>query len=652
MNDHGANSTLKSVKVDYYASSSKSCQSKHSSVAGLIQPFLDSLQDGFGLPRIMYDAMDHTGGAFSTNEDDITKWWFSFFDKQPEFWFSLRKSNGKEYAVATLERYLPSVKNQLSKKFLTSCYLKVIVESFNSSNAKLKAMVKNHKKCNPGVPKDKVYSRRDIAFVLQRCLWFNTFKFLDFFVFQTALLRLCSRATETSRLSALNLSTRELQEGGFPNSVLQCYLVRDKNSVDNNHPLIPEKDAVFGDLIVAIGLSLFLYDDKKHVMPSIACLEGDSAVSGHYTTLITNIFKRYPPPSSGDPIRKGTSHFGKHTAQYHLDGLKLHIAAQLFGGWKVGEGARSEYFSNPFPYLLEGAKALSCWRKADGEYQAVIIPSYANRKLGDQVCNVFFGHRDDVTSEIKQMILVCLLAKWDKVVDVIRSEPTGQFKDPRNHLIYSTLLQRLSKFKIELTEFESFKCACEDLFNATNQVQSSLPDIKPPPQPQTQSKVSPEYTPSPVQSSLNLRPLAELLDQVTRTTDPRIVLINYFSCNFMESYGSAPVPKRLYHRYYRIKKAVRTMTRFLDSYPRTLLSLEEAGVAVNRIKNILLSEPSKVKHQGSKGDFKASTPLHLSIISNNEGLLTDKSKPWYRPLPTNTPYQFLEHMFSNKIYDV
>lgn len=93
------------------------------------------------------------------------------------------------------------------------------------------------------------------------------------------------------------------------------------------------------------------------------------------------------------------------------------------------------------------------------------------------------------------------------------------------------------------------------------------------------------------------------------------------------------------------------MVRFLDSYPHTLLSLEEAGVAVNRIKAALLSNPPIVKHQG-KGDFKASTPLHLSIISNNEDLLTDKSKPWYRPLPSNTPYQFLEHMFSNKIYDV
>lgn len=91
------------------------------------------------------------------------------------------------------------------------------------------------------------------------------------------------------------------------------------------------------------------------------------------------------------------------------------------------------------------------------------------------------------------------------------------------------------------------------------------------------------------------------------------------------------------------------MVRFLDSYPHTLLSLEDAGTAVNRIKTGLLSDPSNVRHQG-KGDFKASTPLHLSIMSNNEGLLTDdKSKPWHRSLPSNTPHQFLEHMSPNKI---
>ena len=646
-------SLLKSVEVNYYASLSKSCQSKHSSSSVLIQPYLDSLQDRLLLPRIMYDDMDDKGGSFSNDKVTITKWWFTFFDGQPDFWFSLKKSNGKEYSVGTIERYMPALKNQLLKKFPFSSYLKVIEESFNSSNAKLKAMVKSHKKSNPAPPKDKVYSRRDIAFILTRCLWFNTRKHLDFFVFQTALLRLCSRASETSRLSALNLSIRELHEGGLPNSILQCYLVRDKNSIDTNHPLIPERDEVFGDLIVAIGLSLFLYDNKKHVMPSIACLEGDSVVSSYYSTTINTIFKRFPPLQSGDPIKKGTSHFGKHTAQYHLDGMKLHIAAQLFGGWKVGEGARAAYFSNPFPYLLDGAKALACWQKTGDDYQPVIIPAYGNRELGDRVCNAFFGHRDDITVEIKQKVLMCVLAKWDKLIHVIQSEPSGQFKNPRNHIIYSTLLQRLPKFEIELTEFETFKCACEDSFNNMNRNhnQQHPPPILPSPWLQTQSKVSPEYIPSPVQSSQNIRPLAELLDGITRNTDLRITLINFFSCQFMDSAKlAAPIPDKLYYRYYRVKRAIRIMVRFLDSYPHTLLSLEESSVAVNLIKRALLSDPLNVKHQG-KGSFTASTPLHLSIILNNENLLTDKTKLWYRSLPPDTPHEFLEHMFPNKIYD-
>ena len=45
---------------------------------------------------------------------------------------------------------------------------------------------------------------------------------------------------------------------------------------------------VFCDLVVAIGLSLFLRNDKA-LMPSIAALKGDSAVSKHYTTMLNSI---------------------------------------------------------------------------------------------------------------------------------------------------------------------------------------------------------------------------------------------------------------------------------------------------------------------------------------------------------------------------
>ena len=260
--------SLESVQVDYYASASKSCKSKHDVASRLIQPYLDDLQDWFGLRRINFHDLDPTGGSFSTNDDDIAKWWFSFWDKQPEYWFNLKKSNDKDYNTESLKQYMGSLKNQLMKKFVMLRYLKVIEEGFNSSKCTLNTMIKE-RKTGGSPPKNKVYSTEDIAFILKRCLWFNQEKFIDFFVFQTATLRLSSRAAETSRLSVQNLSVGELYEG-FLNNILQCYLVRDKKGVDGNNPLIPNKEGLFGDLVVAIGIALIFNDDK--LMPSISAL--------------------------------------------------------------------------------------------------------------------------------------------------------------------------------------------------------------------------------------------------------------------------------------------------------------------------------------------------------------------------------------------
>ena len=446
---------LNSVHVDYYASSSKSCQSKHRSTPSLLQPYIDKLQSRLGLPTLNFNDMGETGGSFSTNDDDVTKWWFAFWKDQPSFWFSLKKPSGAAYALGTLERYMPSIKNQLTKKFLMSRYLKVIEETYMSAFISLKVMVKDQKKASPSPPKNKVYTNGDITFILQRCLWFNLEKFIDFYVFQTALLRLCSRATETSRLSIENLSIRELNEGSL-NNILQCYLVRDKMGVDNNHPLIPNKHDVFGDLIVAIGLALFLRNHKS-LMPSIASLKSDSAVSKHYTVMLDSIWERYPP-AENTTVRKGTSHFGKHTAQFLLDGNKLHIAAELFGGWNDGKisgpGARSAYFSNPFPYLLDGAKALGAWSKVGSDYQRVTIPSYdaISKDTGDKICSAFFSHLPDnlFCTQAKEMVLMCVLAKWDDLLHHIRAEPNGLFKDPKNHILVTTLTHRLSQHDIGL----------------------------------------------------------------------------------------------------------------------------------------------------------------------------------------------------------
>ena len=142
---------LESVCVNYYASASRSCQSKHDIVLRMIQPYLDGLQDWFSLKRISVSDLGDTGGSFSTNKkDNITKWWFAFWESQPAFWFSCKKSNGESYSLGTLERYMGSLKNQIVKKLVMSRYLKIIEEAYNSANTAMKkAMVKEQKKVSP-----------------------------------------------------------------------------------------------------------------------------------------------------------------------------------------------------------------------------------------------------------------------------------------------------------------------------------------------------------------------------------------------------------------------------------------------------------------------------------------------------------------------
>lgn len=644
--------SLASVRTDWYASSSKSCQAKHEIVMKKIQKYLEEFQAGFDLPEINISDLDDTGGSFSTDDEQITKWWFAFWDRQPDFWFSLEKSNGESYGTATLERYMGSVKNQLMKKFSLSHYLKVIEEAYNSSLVKMRKMMQERKKTNPSGKKKMVYSNENISFILERCLWLNHSKFIDFFVFQTATLRLSSRAAETSRLSAQSLSVRDHLQG----QILQCYLIRDKKGVDGNHPLIPNKEGLFGDPVAAIGLALFFNKDK--LMPSISGLSQESAVSSHYTSILNTLWKRYPPPP-GSNVRKGTSHFGKYTAQFQLDDNKLHMSAQCFGAWNVGEGARPVYFTHPFPYLLDGAKALGGWPKVGVEYQDVTVPSYDTvSNLGDRICEAFYGHipTSVVCTQVKRMILVCVLAKWDNLRDVIRSEPNGLFLDESNHIIFSTLLNRLSMYEIEEDDFDKFKTSCFNAFTQENSrlVKSAISAVISAPAvsvPIAASAPSPSVLVQPHEDpQFHVHRLSNLLDLVSRNTSPESTMVNYFTCNYMAAYRATPaVPKPFQHKYRRIKISIRVMVRFLDNFPSEKLKEPEAAVAVSRIRNILLNNASLVKHNSAK-PFSGS--VTLSMIRMNEELLTDKSKPWYRKLPANTPYKFIEHMWCHKIYDI
>ena len=645
------------INVDFNASSSKSNQAKYKSTANLIQKYIDDLQTRLDLPSLKYEDITEIGGSPSTCDEDVTKWWFAFWEGQPSFWFSLKQTNGKPYAASTLERYMPNIKNQLQTKFMMSRYLPMIKETYKSAMVALKTKVKAGK----NMPrKNKVYTNEDITFILQRCLWFNSEEYIDFFIFQTALLRLCSRAAETSRLTLQKLSIRELIEGSH-NNILQCHVVRDKQSTDNNIPLIPNKSEVFGDLTVAFGLAVFIRDSDS-LMPTIASLNGDSAAAAHYTKMLENIWRRYPP-AAGVNVKKGTSHFGKYTTQYLLDGARLDKAAKLFGGWKVDEGARNTYHTNSFPYLLDGAKHLAGWSKVGSDYQRVSIPTYEtiSGALGDKICSAFFGHLPELSNQIKRMFLVCLMSKWDQLLQQIQAEPNGLFKNPHNHIIFSTLMKRLSEHNIELVEFNDFKTLCQEMVNKANTInfanttvvqQPIVPSLPPVTCIKPTTVPNQDYSLSLFQQELeNIHPLKALLDLTTRSTDPRVVLINFFALNFMNSYmSSPPVNNDMKCKYRKIKAAVRVMTRFLDVFPISKPSEEEANVALARIKTVLLSEAANVKTQSQKPFTKAS-PLSLTLIRRNEELLADKTKPWYRPLPKDTPYPYIEHFYGHKIYD-
>ena len=168
----------------------------------------------------------------------------------------------------------------------------------------------------------------------------------------------------------------------------------------------------------------------------------------------------------GEDVRKGTSHFGKHTAQFNLDGFKLHIAAKLYAGHKPVEGARNEYFSNPFPYLFDGARALGGWaKKSDGDFQDVMVPSFGDiedQEVACKICSVFFGHipGEWLAMEARRMILVCLLSKWDLLVQEICAEPNGMFRDPSNHLLLRTLHSRLKEYQVDVHSFNEIKAWC------------------------------------------------------------------------------------------------------------------------------------------------------------------------------------------------
>lgn len=648
--------SIKFVRNDPYRNASSGCKSKVKSTKNLIQPYLDAFQIRHGLPAVNADDLDGAGGAFSNDINEIQKWWVAYFAGQPEYWSSLKKTTDKGYSPSTLERYMSTPKNELCKKLTSLEHKYIIEEAFKPAYSHLQKLIKKMKREN-GPPKEKIYSDDDITFILERCLWLNTKKDLDFYVFQHLLLRLCSRATETSQLQVSSLSLTSHIEDSLENKILRIYLVRDKDSKAEHIPLIPNREQVLGDPVLAIGLSLLVHNSDL-LLPSIApnvsvARDKEAAASKHYNQSLKAIWTHYSP-SQDQSVTFGTSHYGKHTTLYQLDSAKLHEAAQCYGGWKVkGEGARNHYASNPWPYMLDGAKYLGNWsRLTNRDWQAVRVPYY-NDQVSEQICNALFGHVPGLESRIKHFILVCMLSKWDRLEMLIRSEPNERFADPCKHLIFLTLSQRLSAAGVSEHAFRDFKSKCASQFNEVNKTSTTeligpypLPRVIAPTPPEPDESVSTLTTKS------SVRPISSLLDDITKTISLETVFKEYFESNFMESYKSLKGPSKLRDRYKKLKTFIAIGIRYSIRCPtpESPPTMIEAKNVVESIKSCLLEAQNSghtVKYQGKK-PFGINTPLSKTVIRENQRLLTDSTKTWYRTLPPDIPHSIREHFFHHK----
>ena len=129
--------SLLSVELDLRSTASKSCQSKHVVVGKIIQLYLDELQESLGLPGIGFKDMTARGGLESSaNDEDISKWWMLFWERQPNYWIGLKQANDKQYADGTLVRYMGAVWVQLKDRFLLSRFFPHDRANLQASNQK------------------------------------------------------------------------------------------------------------------------------------------------------------------------------------------------------------------------------------------------------------------------------------------------------------------------------------------------------------------------------------------------------------------------------------------------------------------------------------------------------------------------------------
>ena len=88
------------------------------------------------------------------------------------YWLSLKRITGKDksgkpYADGTIKRYMGAVWVQIKDKFMLSKYFPIIERLYTPAMKNLQKLLKEHQKQGPVMVKNKVYTQKDIEFILR-----------------------------------------------------------------------------------------------------------------------------------------------------------------------------------------------------------------------------------------------------------------------------------------------------------------------------------------------------------------------------------------------------------------------------------------------------------------------------------------------------
>ncbi|CAB9528485.1 unknown protein [Seminavis robusta] len=451
---------VKLVEVDYSAESTKA---KKKSAIRLVQRYLDTLQVDKNLRRINFVDLTVKGGGNSRKQNH-QQWWDDFWKFQPTFWLEVKQANGQPYSAGTLNRYMGAVKDVL-KQQLRVQETHAIFCAYREAKLQLGKAVRANSKHSTDSKGNKIYTEAQLDNILMRSLWMNNTEYLQFYILHVACLKMSSRVSETGRLPMTRCSMTDVVGlAGRKVRLPQIWSDRDKCGENGNIPLLPNREKALDDITVVLAISMLMFGGER-LTPGLAGLALTNVhankLSSWYTSHLAKLYKKYPPSNSCD-VKQGTSHWLKHTAQHHLDTAGLSMAAKMWAGHKVDEGSRTNYFYTRFGYLLEGQKCLSGWYKLQGEFPDVVIPDFQDVgtpncvATGDKLCSALFGHVDCVDYSFKRCILVCFLAKWDALLDLLQEG----IQDVNEHILVSRVNVLLTQKNVSHEEFHAFKAGC------------------------------------------------------------------------------------------------------------------------------------------------------------------------------------------------